>query len=189
MIILASKSPRRKQLISEYITSDFLTYNPDIDESLSNSLIDPILIVRDIAKRKGECALKKYPNDLIIAADTIVLYSNEILGKPKDEKDAYRILNLLSDKTHQVITAYSIFYKDIEIIKHVISDVTFNKLDDELIKKYIASKSPLDKAGAYGIQDNSKFHIIKEYKGSYSNIVGLPIEELKNEIDKIFNKK
>jgi septum formation protein len=189
MIILASKSPRRKQLISEYITSDFLTYNPDIDESLSNSLIDPILIVRDIATRKGECALKKFPNDIVIAADTIVVYSKEILGKPKDEKDAYRILELLSNNTHQVITAFSIFYKDIKIIKHVISDVTFNKLDDTLINEYIASKSPLDKAGAYGIQDNHQFNIIKEYKGSYSNIVGLPIEELKIEIDKILNTK
>ena len=159
MIVLASKSPRRKALISEYLTSDFLTYNCDIDEDLSLHLVDPILIVRDIDKT--------------------------ILGKPKDEDDAYRILKLLSNKTHYVATAYSIIHNDKCILKHVISEVTFNELSDELIRQYISSKSPLDKAGAYGIQDNDKYHIIKEYKGSYYNIVGLPIEELLESLKEI----
>lgn len=186
MIVLASKSPRRKALISEYLTSDFLTYNCDIDEDLSLHLVDPILIVRDIAKRKGEFAYKNFnKEDIIISADTIVYIDKTILGKPKDEDDAYRILKLLSNKTHYVATAYSIIHNNKCILKHVISEVTFNELSDELIRQYISSKSPLDKAGAYGIQDNEKYHIIKEYKGSYYNIVGLPIEELLESLKEI----
>lgn len=185
MIILASKSPRRKELVSSYITKDFLTYTPSIDESLSLSLNDPILIVRDIAKRKGVDSSIKYPNDIVISADTIVTLDKEILGKPLDEEDAFNMLKKLSNRTHQVITAYSIHYKDKHILEHVISYVTFNNLDDELIKKYVASKSPLDKAGGYGIQDNHKYPIIKEYQGSYTNIVGLPMDELIESINKI----
>lgn len=185
MIVLASKSPRRKELVSQYITTDFLTYNPSIDESISLSLKDPILIVRDIAKRKGDNAYTLYKNNIIISADTIVVLNNEILGKPRDEKDAFDMLKKLSNKTHQVITAYSIHYKEKHILNHVVSHVTFCDLSDDTIKQYVDSKSPLDKAGAYGIQDNENFHIIKEYKGSYTNIVGLPMDELIESINQI----
>ena len=186
MIILASKSPRRKMLISEFLTQEFLTYNSDIDEEASLSLIDPILIVRDIAKRKGEYAKKEFKDDdIIISADTIVYLDKTILGKPKDKEDATKILKTLSNKTHHVATAYAIIHKGKCILKHVISSVTFNELSEELIGSYVETGSPLDKAGAYGIQDNDKFPIIKKYEGSYYNIVGLPIEDLVETIKEI----
>ena len=186
MIILASKSPRRRELMKK-ITNSFLTYNADIDESLSYSLPTPLEAVIDIAKRKALKAKEEFPNDLVIAADTIVVLDKEIIHKPIDEEDAKRILRKLSDKTHLVITAYAINEKDELIEDYVISKVTFNKLSDELIEKYVLSKSPLDKAGAYGIQDNEKYPIIKSYEGSYDNIVGFPIEEIKNTL--VLSKK
>ena len=183
-IVLASKSPRRKALLSE-ISNDFLTFDSNIDESLSYKLYKPSKIVEDIAYRKALKAKEVYPDDLIIAADTIVVLNYEILHKPKDAKDAKKILKLLSGKTHTVITGYTIMYKD-QIIKDLeLSFVTFNTLSDELIDAYIESGSPLDKAGAYGIQDNEKFPLVKSYVGSYSNIVGLPMERIKEELEKI----
>lgn len=180
-IILASKSPRRNELMSE-ITNSFLTYNPSIDESLSLIKIDPIEVSKDIAKRKALKAKEVYPDDIIIAADTIVVLGNQILGKPKDEDDARRILNLLSNKTHMVVTAYAIVHNDNVLVKHVETKVTFNELSDELIDRYIKSGSPMDKAGAYGIQDNEKFPIISSYFGSYTNVVGFPIDEIKEDL-------
>ena len=177
MIILASKSPRRREMMKD-ISSSFLTYSPDIDESLSLSLSSPLEIVKDIAKRKAEKSLISYPNDIIITADTIVVFKDEIIGKPKDEKDAYRILRELSGNEHEVITAYVIIKEGKMIERSVSSKVIFNDLSDELINSYIESKSPFDKAGGYGIQDNEKFPLVKSYEGSYDNIKGFPTKEI-----------
>jgi septum formation protein len=184
MLVLASKSPRRKQLTSEKITTDFLTYSPEIDESISYSL-SPLEAVRDIAKRKALSSQQHFKNDIIISADTIVVLDNEILGKPKDEEDAKRILKLLSNKTHEVITAYCIINKEKLIMNHVISKVTFLPITEKTIDEYVKSKSPLDKAGAYGIQDNDKYHFIKDYEGSYENIVGFPTKEIIQDLENI----
>ena len=181
--ILASKSPRRKDLMN-LISSDFLIAIEDIDESISYKL-DPVSAVKDIAKRKGEAVYKSYPNDLVISADTIVVLEKEIIGKPKDKIDAKKILRKLSNKTHQVYTGYAIHYLDKLIVGVVKTDVIFNELNDELIDKYIESGSPLDKAGAYGIQDNDKFPIIKNIIGSYDNVVGFPVKEIKEKIEEI----
>ena len=161
MYILASQSPRRKQLFLEDISSDFVIEIADIDEHVKEG-ISPIQYVREMAYRKGEVIFKNH------------------------KEDAYKILKMLSNNVHQVITSYCIFSKDKVIQKEVISEVIFNELDDDLINRYIESGSPLDKAGAYGIQDGDKFPIVKEYKGSYKNIVGFPtesiIEDLKSEL-------
>ena len=185
MIVLASKSPRRKELLKN-ITSDFITYDSKIDESLSFSKNNPRDIVRDIAKRKALKARSIYPNELIIAADTIVLFDNEIIGKPKDKEDAKRILKHLSNNTHLVITSYTIIFKEKIIQNEVESRVVFNDLSDDLITRYVNSSSPLDKAGAYGIQDNGTYPIVRSYFGSYENIIGFPIREI--EIDLLKNK-
>lgn len=180
MIILASASPRRKQLMNQ-VADSFSIYVSDIDESLSYSL--PYYeAVKDIALRKGLKAKEVYPNDIIISADTIVVLDKEIIGKPKDEKDAKRILRMLSGKTHEVITSYTIIYKDKIVSKNVSSYVTFAIINEDLIEKYVKSGSPLDKAGAYGIQDNKNFHIVDKYTGSLNNIVGFPVEEIKEDI-------
>ena len=175
--VLASSSPRRKELmkeISEVFSIDVSNVDETVDESLS-----PVDAVKTIALRKGEAVKVRHPNEVVISADTIVVIDNMIIGKPVDEKDAVRILKLLSGRTHVVYTAYCIFYKDKFIEEVVESSVTFNKLSDELIKEYVASKSPLDKAGAYGVQDNDNFNIIKEIKGSLTNVIGFPVEDIK----------
>lgn len=180
MIVLASASPRRKQLMNQ-ITDSFSIYVSHIDESLSYTL--PYNeAVKDIAIRKGKKALEAYPNDIIISADTIVVLNNQIIGKPKDEEDAKRILRLLSGKKHEVITSYAIIKGNKIISKNVSSYVTFAVLNEELIEKYVKSGSPLDKAGAYGIQDNKNFHIVDSYEGSLNNIVGFPIEEINKDL-------
>ena len=184
MLILASKSPRRKQLLKEDITDDFEIIVSDIDEEKSY-IYSPIEAVRDIAYRKGEKIHLGHYDDTVISADTIVVLSSLIIGKPTSKLDAKRILRLLSNKTHQVITAYAIFKKDKMILNHVISEVTFNELNETLIDEYVQSGSPLDKAGAYGVQDNEKFHIIKEIKGSVKNVIGFPSEEIKNDLMKV----
>lgn len=167
------------------ISSSFLTYDSHIGEEKSFVLSSPLEIVKDIALRKGLNALERYPKDLIIAADTIVLFNDKIYGKPHDEEDARRILKELSDNTHEVITAYVLLTKKDRVINHVISKVTFNKLSGELIEDYIKSGSPFDKAGGYGIQDNDKFPIIKSYDGSFDNIKGFPVKEIRFDLEKI----
>ena len=181
--ILASKSPRRKQLM-KFISSSFEVDSEDIDESSSYNL-SPIEAVKDIAKRKGEVIDPLYPNDLIVSADTIVVLDNQIIGKPKDIEDAKRILRLLSGKSHFVHTGFRVKYLNKEIVDTVTSEVVVNKLDEKLIEEYVASKSPLDKAGAYGVQDNERFHIIKKVIGSYDNVVGFPVKEIKEAVEQI----
>lgn len=180
MIILASSSPRRKELMKE-ITPSFSIDAADIDESASYSL-SPLEAVKDVAYRKGLAVKDRHPNDIVISADTIVTIDNKIIGKPKNEEDAKKILEMLSGRKHQVITAYSIFHLNEVIRNFVVSDVYFEKLDEKLILDYIAYGGPMDKAGAYGIQDDDKFHLVKEIKGSYKNIVGFPVEEIKNDL-------
>ena len=175
MIILASQSPRRKQLMQEEISSCFTIIVPEIDESLSfKNHTNVEDIVKDISKRKCLKIAEDHPNDLVIAADTVVVINNQIIGKPKDEEDAYRILRLLSNNTHYVN-------------KVAITEVTFNDLSDELIYDYIKSGSPMDKAGAYGYQDNKDFALVKKISGSRNNVIGFPTEAIKEDLKKYFS--
>ena len=183
MVILASASPRRRELLKQ-IVNDFKIITADIDEEISY-VLSPLDAVKDIAKRKGEKIHLEHPNDLVISADTIVVLEDKIIGKPVDEEDAKKILRDLSGKIHQVITAYCLFQGDEFVEHYVISTVEFNKLSDELIDKYVASGSPLDKAGAYGVQDNDKFPIVKEVKGSMTNVIGFPVEEIEEDFIKM----
>ena len=183
MIILASQSPRRKELMKRDITSDFSIVVSDVDEHVDPSL-SPLEAVRTIAKRKGDKIHQEYPDDVVISADTIVVINNTIIGKPIDAEEAKRILHLLNNRTHEVITAYCIYAPNKFIEHHVISYVTFHKLDDDFINRYVATGSPLDKAGAYGIQDEQNFPIVKEYQGSLNNIIGFPSEEIKEDLKK-----
>ena len=181
--VLASKSPRRKELMKE-ILSSFIVDVSDIDEESSYNL-SPIEAVKDIAFRKGEAVSYKYPDDIVISADTIVVHDNKIIGKPVDIDDAKRILTELSGEIHYVYTGYAIHYKDKVIIGCVESKVEFHKLSSQLIEDYAKTGSPLDKAGAYGVQDNDKFPIIKKVIGSIDNVIGFPVKEIKEDIRKI----
>ena len=178
MIILASKSPRRKELMKEYLTSSFLIEPSDIDESVYIN-DNPITTSQLTAKAKGELIYKKHPDDIIISADTIVVIDNLILGKPKSIEDAVNMLSRLSGRTHEVITSYFIINKDHKILKSEVSTVTFKSVDRAIIEEYIKEYPPLDKAGSYGIQDPYfQEHLLDKYEGSLTNIIGLPIEKI-----------
>ncbi len=178
MFILASNSPRRKSLLGEII-KDFKVVIKPIDET--KYPIDKISYYKAIE------VSKEYPDDIIISGDTVVILDNLILGKPKDKIDAYNKLKSLSNRTHEVKTSYTIYSKNknIDVTRIVTSKVTFNDLSEDLISSYIAYGSCFDKAGAYGIQDNDKFPLIKKIEGSYNNIVGFPIEEIKEDLKKL----
>ncbi len=188
MIILASASPRRKKLMQEEISSCFNIIVPEIDESLSfKKFKDVKAIVKDISKRKCLKVAKDHPHDLVIAADTVVVINKMIIGKPKDQKDAYRILKMLSNNKHYVYTGYTIKQDDKMINGVSKTTVYFNDLSDELINSYIASGSPMDKAGAYGYQDNNDFALVKKINGSLTNVIGFPVEDIKKVLKEEFD--
>ena len=175
MFILASKSPRRKELLKEIIP-EFEIIPSNVDEFKYS--LDQLSLVKALEISKD------HKDDIIISADTIVILDGEVFGKPQDEKEAYTMLKKLSNKSHEVKTIYTILCEKLGIshTNVITSYVHFNNLSDELIYSYIASKSPLDKAGAYGVQDNDKFPIISRIEGSYTNIVGLPVDELRKDL-------
>ena len=175
MYILASKSPRRQELL-KLLISDFSIEVSNVNESLIKD--EPYKLSATLSKAKAKEIFNRHPNDIIIAADTIVIHKNKILGKPKDNNEAFAMLKELSGDSHDVVTGFTILSKDKCITKSVTTKVYFNELSDELINKYIQTGSPLDKAGAYGIQDK-EFPLINKIEGSYYNVMGLPVEELK----------
>ena len=182
MYILASQSPRRKWLMERDISPLFKVVISNADEHYPHDLTDPKDIVKFIAKEKGEIVAKDYPNDIVISADTIVVIDNKIIGKPKDKDDAYRMLRMLSNREHVVYTGYAIFSKDKIINKVVATKVLFNDLSDKFIYDYIATGSPMDKAGAYGFQDKD-FPVVKHVIGSVENVIGFPTAEIKKDLE------
>ena len=175
MIILASESPRRKELIKQ-ITSDFTVIPANIDESVLH--IPACDLPGELSKLKAYDVFAKYPNDKVLACDTIVVLDGEVMGKPHTKEKASEMLHKLSGKKHMVISGYTLISKEKEITRTVRTYVYFNNLSDELINKYIESGSPMDKAGAYGIQDK-EFDLVNHIEGSLNNVIGLPIEDIK----------
>ncbi len=185
--VLASASPRRRELLRKTgIIFDIVL--PDYDENILNKPFSYELIENN-AENKCKSAAKKIKEpSVIISADTVVIYNNIVMGKPKDFDDAYGMLSVLSGKTHLAVTSVCVFdnEKNKKIIKSETSEVTFNILSADDIKNYIYSFKPYDKAGSYGIQElNKKF--IKNIKGDYNNIVGLPTKMLINMLEEITN--
>ena len=178
--ILASASPRRKELLAELID------NFDIIPSLADENVEgdftPETLVKALAELKAkEVALRpENAGKMVIGSDTVVAFDGKVLGKPKDEADAFRMLKMLSGKAHAVYTGVCFACKkedecavDVRAEK---TDVYFEDLTDEWIAEYIRGGSPMDKAGAYGIQDGG---LVKKIEGSYTNVVGFPIELVK----------
>lgn len=176
-LILASNSPRRKELLKQY-GFDFEVIKSDYKEEIpSKTRIRNVTKILAYNKAKNVfIGLKNNYNAIVLGADTIVVYKNKILGKPKDKFDAENTLKMLSGKKHYVYTGYSIITNSKTITKVEKSTVYFNKLSEKLIKEYVETGLPLDKAGSYGIQDG--YNLVKKYKGSYENIVGLPIKKV-----------
>ena len=176
-IVLGSASPRRKELLSD-IGLKFSIQTTNREETFSNA-INKEEIAEFLAKQKSEFLAERFKqNDLLITADTIVSFNNELLNKPKNKEDAFRTLNKLSGNTHKVITGVCLKSKNKKIIFSATTQVTFKALSEDEINYYINKHNPFDKAGAYGIQDwIGKIGIIN-INGSYTNVVGLPISEL-----------
>lgn len=172
-IILASQSPRRKQLL-EWAEIDFKIIISNTDESFPNEL-SPKDAAIHIAKEKAKAVQKKAVNSTIIAADTIVVLNNEIIGKPVNKNDAIAILTKLSGNHHQVITGVVILKGKKEIAFADITDVEFHSLTSEQIEFYVDKYKPHDKAGAYAIQEWIGVVGIKSINGDFYNVMGLPV--------------
>jgi len=177
-IFLASKSPRRRKLLKQ-LGIKFKSFSVDLNEKVLDSE-HPIRTVKRLAMHKMETAMQKAKEGIVITADTIVVLDKEIIGKPKNEKDAFKILSRLSGKTHIVYTGFAVnnLRKKKQIVDYERTEVTFRKLSVEEIKDYIKTGSPMDKAGAYGIQDDFGAVFIKKIDGCYYNVVGLPLAKL-----------
>ena len=170
-LILASNSPRRRELLAEY------GYKFKVEPSLFEERAEGLSAYETaayFAQSKAEEVLARFPDALVLGADTVVVLDGKILGKPKDGADAVRMLRLLSGRAHAVLTGVSVAKSGYVCTKIAETRVVFHDLSEELIGRYVASGSPLDKAGAYGIQDG--YPLVKSYEGSYTNVVGLPVE-------------
>ncbi len=176
MIILASASPRRQELLS-LICEDFEILPADIDESITED-IELLKTPEYLAvKKAGHIHNNGHFDDVVIGCDTGVFTDNLMLGKPKDESDAFEMLSMLSNKAHKVITGCAVYYKDKMISFSQVTEVEFYKLTDDEIKEYVRTGEPMDKAGAYGIQGKGTV-LVKGIKGDYFNVVGLPVAKL-----------
>ncbi len=175
MIVLASQSPRRKEIM-EQVGLSFIVCPSQSEECLDTAL--PLTeAIEQVAMAKANDVVSLYPQDIVVGADTLVCMDEQVLGKPKSAADAVRMLKLLSGKSHQVITGVAICANGKIECFHSVSEVSFYPLSDADIKAYIDSKEPFDKAGAYGIQGKGAVFVAK-IVGDYYNIVGLPIAEL-----------
>jgi septum formation protein len=178
--ILASASPRRRELLSQ-ILKEFEVI-PAVGEEKVNLSLFPENIACALAEQKCDEVFAANQSSVVIGCDTVVVFEGEVLGKPKNREDAYCTLSRLSGKSHYVITGVCIRNARNKLVRFDKTEVRFNVLSDDFIKIYVDGGSPLDKAGSYGIQDEG---VVKEYFGSYTNVVGLPVTLVKNMLKEI----
>ncbi|MBX3043459.1 MAG: septum formation protein Maf [Candidatus Kapabacteria bacterium] len=184
-LVLASKSPRRKHLLNS-LGFEFEVIPSDIDESLDGQLPAEAYAIHLAFSKAEDVASKLNYEALVLGSDTIVVLDEEIINKPETKEDAYMFLRNLSGKTHKVYTAIALInsHTNSWLTDYKITEVTFRDLEDDEIWAYIESGSPMDKAGAYGIQDDFGAVFVSHIQGCYYNIVGLPLELLYNSIKK-----
>jgi septum formation protein len=184
-IYLASKSPRRKNLLKS-INLNFKTFSVDLVEEIFDAE-HPIKTVKRLAEEKLLQAEKKIKDGIIITADTIVVLNSEIIGKPTSKKNAIEILSKLSGNSHFVYTGYSIknLITSNQITNYAKTKVTFRNLSKMEIKDYVELGSPMDKAGAYGIQDDYGSVFIEKINGCYYNVMGLPLSKVHQSLCKV----
>ena len=184
-IILASNSPRRKELVSGWGVDYEVKTLPDVDESYPDGLSGEE-IAKHIARGKAEAyRLLIQADELVITADTIVWLDGTVMGKPKDEEEAKDMLMRLSGKTHQVITGVCLTTASMQKTFATVTDVTFAILTDEEVDYYVTRYQPMDKAGSYGVQEWIGFVGVENLSGSYFNVMGLPIQRLYTELKKL----
>lgn len=184
-IYLASKSPRRRKLLKQ-LNINFKSFSVDVNENIGKTE-KPAHIVKRLANKKLLKAKEKVNNGIIITADTIVVLDGKVIGKPANTKNAKTILKKLSGRVHKVYTGYSVWNseKNIIITDYEKTIVEFRNLFDREIDDYIYGGSPMDKAGAYGIQDDIGAVFIKKINGCYYNVVGLPLTKIYQALIKI----
>jgi septum formation protein len=176
MLILASSSPRRKELLKKLVKS-FAILPSSVDERILDNVILPKDTPVEESRLKAYYIHALYPEDAVLSCDTVVILHGEILGKPHNEREAIEMLKKESGNKQIVLSGYTYISKTLEISRSVSTSVYFNALTDEEIEAYVKKYQPLDKAGAYGIQDEAG--LINHIDGSYDNVMGLPTEDLK----------
>lgn len=183
-IILASNSPRRRQFFKD-LDIDFIVKLKEIEETYPKNLKAHEItdFLANLKSKPFDNSLKE--NDLLITSDTIVWLNNKALGKPKDNKEAFKILREISGKTHKVITSVSLKTNHFQKIINDVTKVTFKELLDEEINYYINTYKPYDKAGGYGIQEWIGKIGVEKIEGSYDNVMGLPVHKLYKELIKL----
>jgi septum formation protein len=181
-LILASASPRRAELLRQ-LGLRFRVVASDAGE-FTHEHLSPLELCQLNAHRKARAVAKKFPDALVLAADTLVFLEDEILGKPAGLEEARRMLERLQGRTHQVVTGVDLIRLRAhrERVFAVSTDVRFRALTPDQIQNYLAKVNPLDKAGAYAIQEHGEL-IVEEISGSYSNVVGLPVERLQEALN------
>ena len=183
-VLLASNSPRREELLRG-IDIDFeVKVLPDIDESYPDNIPSEEIAEFVAIKKAKPYAASLHEDELLLTADTIVLLEDKVLGKPADKEEAKQMLHELSEKTHRVITGVCLTSAKKQTSFSATSDVEFGKLTDQEIEYYVEHYSPMDKAGAYGVQEWIGYVAVKHINGSYYNIMGLPIQRVYRELIK-----
>ncbi len=176
-IILASQSPRRRELLGQMGLRGFKINSPDVDETVEENL-HPAQVVEELSLRKARAvAAHADEDDLIIAADTVVALEGTVLGKPADEGDAFTMLSALSGNRHYVYTGVTVIRGERVLTAHEMTVVNFRELEPREIEDYIATGEPMDKAGAYGIQGLGAM-LVSGIEGDYFNVMGLPVFRL-----------
>ncbi len=183
MIILASSSPRRKELLKK-IVNNFKVVPSDFDESIPDS-INCMDLAEYFAVQKVKSVSKDYKGDIVIGADTLIVYNNKIYGKPKDKTEAREMLKTFSGNMHYVITGVCVMSSTRTISFSSVNEVYFYSLSDEEIDEYLLNDEYEDKAGSYAIQGKASL-FIKKINGEYNSIVGLPIAELNRILKNFF---
>lgn len=180
-LILASASPRRREMLAA-LGLQFKVEAAEADEQVLAGEAHQTFVVR-IAKAKAKIVAERYPEAWILAADTVVVQDGDILGKPVDEADAALMLKRLAGRVHEVWTGFCLYQagQGTEICRAIKTEVLFADLSDQVIQAYVRSGDPLDKAGSYGIQSQGGF-MVQGIRGSYSNVVGLPLAEVLSEM-------
>ncbi len=183
-LILASRSPRRAEILKREKVEFVVKIPPDVEGGEASS--DPVEHVLSLSKRKATSIAEDVENAIVLGADTIVVLDGEILGKPQDRENAFSILKKLSGRTHRVYTGVTLVnkYNGKVVSDYDVTEVKFNQLDDQKIWAYIDTKEPMDKAGAYGIQGMGGF-LVESIQGSLDNVIGLPTGKLKEMLAEI----
>lgn len=185
-IILASQSPRRRELLAQMGVPQFEVV-PALGEEIASPGLSPAQLVEVLSRQKAEeVAVQAGPDDVVIAADTVVAVDGAVLGKPRDPADAARMLSLLSGRAHTVYTGVTVRRGTFSRTAHEATQVRFRPLTQSEISAYIATGEPMDKAGAYGVQGKGGEMLVERVSGDFDNVVGLPVKRLIEEFSEFF---